>query len=84
MKLWPGHHVNRRTDGQTDRHCDSYIPPQTLFAGGGIIMVFETYNHLLVMNPKCINAFYLPLLKTEQQNGSNQSRYMWIQTSCMY
>ena len=23
-----------RTDGRTDRQGDSYIPPQTLFAGG--------------------------------------------------
>ena len=30
-KLWPGHDVNR----QTDRRCDSYIPPKTLFVWGG-------------------------------------------------
>ena len=36
-KLWPGHDVNRRTDRQTYRQGDSYIPPQTLFAGGIII-----------------------------------------------
>ena len=34
-KLWPGHKVNRRTDGRTDRQSERVIPiyPQTLFAG---------------------------------------------------
>ena len=35
-KLWPGHDVNRRTDRQTDRVILIY--PQTLFAGGIIIV----------------------------------------------
>ena len=38
-KLWPGHDVNRRTDGrtdgQTDRQGDSYIPPNFVCRGGG-------------------------------------------------
>ena len=31
--------TDRRTDRQTDRQGDSYIPPQTLFAGGIMKMI---------------------------------------------
>jgi len=27
-------YADRQTDGQTDRQGETYIPPQTLFAGG--------------------------------------------------
>ena len=32
--LWTDEQTERRTDRQTDRQGDSYIPPQTSFAGG--------------------------------------------------
>ena len=34
--------TDRQTDGRTDRQGDSYIPPQTLFAGG--IMRCRSYD----------------------------------------
>ena len=40
--------IDRQTDGQTDRQGDSYIPPQTLFAGGIV-----TYDNTPLATIKC-------------------------------
>ena len=45
MKLWPGHDVNRRTDG----HGDSYIPPKLCLQG--------VYNDVIITQFKFLERF---------------------------
>ena len=44
------------TDGQTDGQGDSYIPPQTLFAGGIIKYIVQNITKISMTKIKISNA----------------------------
>ena len=51
-------YMDGRTDGWTDRWTDgqgdSYIPPQTLFAGGIIIKQIQNMNNMRQVQPETL------------------------------
>ena len=56
---------DRRMDRQTDRQADSYIPPQTMFAGGiKIAHLASNNNHSLTFTPSLQTTLLTPLSHT--------------------
>ena len=48
--LWTDGRTDGRTDRQTDRQGDSYIPPQTSFAGGITMPNYKTFSRYIYTN----------------------------------
>jgi hypothetical protein len=47
-------YMDGRTDEWTDGQGDSYIPPQTLFAGGIIIKQIQNMNNMRQVQPETL------------------------------